>query len=503
MILKRIDNLISSPCNRLAAVSFIAAFSSNSQPQVETIARIINDHPFPEQQLLPTFRAHLPPSLISTTFVENVLGRLFAAHSNGLKALELFRFALRHPHFVPSSDAFEKTLHILVRMRYFEKAWELMEEIGKSHPSLLTTKSMSIMLSKIAKFQSFDETLDAFERMERVFEGRSFGIEEFNVLLQAFCTQREMKEARSVFVKFHDRFKPNTKTMNVLLLGFKESGDISAMELFYHEMTRRGFKPTSFTYSVRIDAYCKKGCFSDALRIFEEMQKAGFPPTLEVFTTLIHGAGIVRNVLKARELFDEMRERNLQPEVGAYNALISTFIKCRELKPAITLMEEMEENHLAVDNVTYHTLFVGSMNSSGIEGVYELYQKMIDRKFVPKARTSVMLMKFFCVNGRVDLGIELWGYLMENGHCPHGHALDILVTGLCSRGKLEEALNCCMQFVKKGMRLSDSVYRMLRKFLEQSADKADEWKELNRMIKKLEGFLPPSKGHAIGNLSIE
>ncbi|CAN0829434.1 Pentatricopeptide repeat-containing protein At3g61360 [Linum grandiflorum] len=354
---------------------------------------------------------------------------------------------------------------------------------------------MSILLSKVAKFGSYEDTISAFDRMERISK-RRFGTEEFNVLIRAFCTQREMKEARSVFVKYHERISPDSKTMNILLSGFKESGGdyIAAMELFYHEMMKRGFKPTGSTYTVRIDAYCKKGLLGDALRIFEEMQKAGWSPTVQTFTTLIHGAGIARNVVKARELFDEIR----CPDVAAYNALISAYVKCREVDRAVSLMDEMHE----LDNMTYHTLFVGSMNSSGIESVCELYDKMVAKGFVPKARTSVMLMKFFCANGRVDFGVRLWGYLMSNGHCPHGHALDLLVTALCSRGRLREALDCAVQFISRGMRLSESIYRMLRKFLEQSDDKSDEWKELNRMIKKLHLVLPPSKGHALGNLSL-
>ncbi|CAI0554665.1 unnamed protein product [Linum tenue] len=64
----------------------------------------------------------------------------------------------------PQAPAPLRRLHILVRMRPFEKAWT--EEIGRSLPFSLTTKSMSIMLSKIAKFQSFDETLDACKRMK-------------------------------------------------------------------------------------------------------------------------------------------------------------------------------------------------------------------------------------------------------------------------------------------------------------------------------------------------
>ncbi|KAL9323344.1 hypothetical protein ACSQ67_008201 [Phaseolus vulgaris] len=65
---------------------------------VDTLTRIINDHPFPLQPLHATLLHLLPPSTFSTTLVENVLGRLFSSHSNGLKALEFFNYCLIHSH---------------------------------------------------------------------------------------------------------------------------------------------------------------------------------------------------------------------------------------------------------------------------------------------------------------------------------------------------------------------------------------------------------------------
>ncbi|XP_030927526.1 pentatricopeptide repeat-containing protein At3g61360 [Quercus lobata] len=472
--------------------------SSETNSEINKIIRIINDHPFPDQPLQPTLLQYTPPPILSNNFVENVLGRLFAAHSNGLKALEFFKFYLHHSQFCPSPDAFEKTLHILTRMRYFDKAWELMEEIHQKHPSLLTLKSMSIMLSKIAKFQSFEDTLEAFQKMENdIFAGRKFGTDEFNVLLQAYCTQRQMKEARSVFLKMHSRFPPNTKTMNILLLGFKESGNVTAVELFYHEMVRRGFKPNRITYNIRIDAYCKKGCFGDGLRLLEEMEQVNCLPTLETITTLIHGAGIVRNTTKARQLFDEIPLRNLHPDTGVYNALLSSLVRSKDLNSAVALLDEMEEKRIKYDSMTYHIMFLGSMRSNDIEGVCELYHKMVERNFVPQTRTVVMLMKIFCENSRVDLGLNLWNYLVEKGYCPHGHALDLLVTGLCSRGRVQEAFDCSKQVLERGRHISEAVFRMLERFLLQTGE-VNKLSKLQRMMEKLHDILPPSIGHAVG-----
>ncbi|XP_011101509.1 pentatricopeptide repeat-containing protein At3g61360 [Sesamum indicum] len=474
--------------------------SMEKDTEIERIVRIINDHPFPDKPLSPILHSRIPQAALSTPFVEKVLGKLFAAHSNGLKAYEFFKYCLHNQQYNPSSDAFEKTLHILTRMRYFDKAWELMERIKQAHPSLLTLKSMSIMLSRIAKFQSYEETLAAFEKMQMdIFSGNKFWTNEFNVLLRAFCTQRQMKEARAVFNKMHSQFPPNTKTMNILLLGFKESGDVTAVELFYHEMIRRGFKPNSVTYSIRIDAYCKKGHFGDALRLFEAMESANCAPSLETITTLIHGAGVARNITKAKQLFEDIPKRSLQPDTAAYNALLSSLIRSKDVISATALMDEMEKRNIEHDNVTYHTMFLGLMRSEGIGGVSTLYVKMVEKKFVPKTRTIVMLIKFFCENCRVDLGLDLWNYLMKKGHCPHSHALDLLVTGLCARGRVEEAFVCCKQMLERGRTVSLIVFKMLERVLVQMGE-VDKLEELRCMIKKLKLLLPPPKQDTI-NLS--
>lgn len=483
----------------------IAFFSTSQHPssvdieiQVQKLTKLINDSPYPDKPLHPVLSEQIPPNALSTLIVENILGCLFATHANGLKASEFFRYALQAPHFCPSADAFEKTLHILTRMRYFDNAWELLEEIKKKHPSLLTFKSMSIVLSRIAKFQSFEETLEAFKRMENdIYVRNKFDTEEFNVLLRAFCTQRQMKEAKSVFNKLHSRFSPNTKTMNILLLGFKESGDITSVELFYHDMTRRGFKPNNITYNIRIDAYCKKGSFGDALRLFEAMERENCLPTLQTITTLIHGAGVVRNKSKAKELFDEISRRNLQADTGAYNALISSLIRCRDVKSAAGIMDEMDEENISHDNVTYHTMFLGFMKSKDIDGFYVLYQKMIERNFMPKTQTIVMLMKLFCENNEIDVAVNLWVYLIERGNCPHSHALNLLVTALCSRGRLEEAFECSKQMLERGRHISDLVFRMLERCLREG-EGMEKLRILDILIKRLSTVLPPSKGYATG-----
>jgi len=141
--------------------------------------------------------------------------------------------------------------------------------------------------------------------------------------------------------------------------------------------------------------------------------------------------------------------------------MISALIKAKYVKAAIAPMDEMEAKQIGHDNMTYHTLFFGLMRSKEIDGVCKLYHKMVQRNFVPKTRTVVMLMKYFCINGQVDLGLHLWEYLVGKGHCPHGHARGLLVIGLCSRGRVLEAFECSKQMLERGTLMTEATFRML------------------------------------------
>ncbi|EOA23307.1 hypothetical protein CARUB_v10019081mg [Capsella rubella] len=490
----------SSDSYRLLAPVISSSLSSTSRnkTEIERITRIINDHPFPNHPIQPILAKHIPLSSLSPEFVSEVLGRLFAAHSNGLKALEFFKYSLKSSESSPTSDSFEKTLHILSRMRYFDQAWALMAEMRKNYPDLLSLKSMSILLCKIAKFGSYEETLEAFVKMEKEIFRKRFGVDEFNILLRAFCTEREMKEARSVFEKLHSRFNPDVKTMNILLLGFKEAGDVTATELFYHEMVKRGFEPNSVTYGIRMDGFCKKRNFGEALRLFEDMDRRHFDITVQILTTLIHGSGVARNKIKARQLFDEIPKRGLTPDCGAYNALMSSLMKCGDVSGAVKVMKEMEEKGIEPDSVTFHSMFIGMMKSKefGFEGVCVYYQKMKEVSLVPKTPTVVMLMKLFCQNGEVNLGLDLWKYILDKGYCPHGHALDLLTTALCARRRANDAFECSMQTVERGRCVSEPVYRMLETSL-SSKDELGKLEELKMKIKILNSVLPQPATHLI------
>ncbi|CAN6450917.1 unnamed protein product [Victoria cruziana] len=448
---------------------------------IDEVCRLISDHPFPDEPLEPALHQIGMP--VSSSFINDILGRLFAGHADGFKTLQLFNFARRHSDFRLSSDLIEKMVHILSRMREFDKVWDLFDEIHVKHPSMISLKSMSIVLARYCQHRPFEETLEAFSKMERYVGEHT--VDTYNVLLYAFCTQKHMMEARAVFRKIYRLFMPNTQTLNILLMGFKESRNLTAVELFYHDLIRRGCVPNTVTYNIRIDSFCKKGRVHDALRLFREMEENHCSPTIETYTTLIHGFCITRDPVRARQIFDEMVNHDLKHDSVAYNALISCYVRVGDLKSAVDLMDEMEGKGVMHDDVTYNTLFRGLKTLGSIGALSKLYHKMIEKDFLPKMQTVILLMKCFCQNDQCDLGIELWDYLIRKGCCPHAHVLDLLVTSLCSRGKIDKAFECLYEALARGRRPNKQTFQVLLGYLQEAGD-GERLIVLKEIMRKLE-----------------
>ncbi|ONK69577.1 uncharacterized protein A4U43_C05F24430 [Asparagus officinalis] len=150
-------------------------------------------------------------------------------------------------------------------------------------------------------------------------------------------------------------------------------------------------------------------------------------------------------------------------------------------------MDEMERKDVGVDDVSYYTLFCGMKKAGDFDGVCEVYRKMKERDYVPRVRTVMLLMKYFCEKRRSDLGLEMWDYLVDKGCCPHRHALDLLVIGLCCSGKVAEAFECFKQVVERGRLPSERSFMVLEGALGKLKE-LEKVEEMKKMMESLGGI---------------
>lgn len=457
---------------------------SKDELDVEKVFRIINKNASSEPSLGPALRNC--GAVFTPTLVEKVLKRARFSNSNGYKALEFFSYVGREPGYSHTSEAYNQMLYIMGRMRRFDKSWDLLGEMERNDPGLITHKTMQIVLARIAKVCSLRETLEAFEMLKEYI-----GVLDtvcFNALLRSLCEERNMKDAGIVYHQLKRRFKPNVQTFNILLSGWQSAEEALS---FYDEMLQLGRKPDIVTYNSLLEVLCKD---KDALcndrmkkvfKIVEEMKDNECYPDLMTYTILIGGMGLIGWPDRAWNLLAEMREHGYYPDAAAYNAVIKNFCMAGRVQYAYKVFDEMVSKGLDPNPNTYINFVRYYSRSENWEGGWDVYARMINTRCFPNTRICILLMRLLCRHEILDRALKLWEDMLEMGFGSYPLVLDVLMDGLCDNGKLNEAEKSFLETIEKGHKPSFFSYKRLRVLLEV-AQKHDSIHALSEKMRSIE-----------------
>ncbi|RLM55997.1 pentatricopeptide repeat-containing protein-like [Panicum miliaceum] len=174
-------------------------------PTVPHLARLLLSHAPATPPLLLALLPAWPPLLAP------LLSHLLLSHSPPLPALSLYRSLLALPHFPVTESSLPVLLRLLARSRrHAHLSFPLLESLPSTHPHLLSTPALAVLLSTAlsasAPGASFDAAVTCFDSAARVWAraGRAFGAAELNALLRAFCARGRVAEARALFHRYCD-----------------------------------------------------------------------------------------------------------------------------------------------------------------------------------------------------------------------------------------------------------------------------------------------------------
>ncbi|GMH24598.1 hypothetical protein Nepgr_026441 [Nepenthes gracilis] len=292
-------------------------------------------------------------------------------------------------------------LYILGRNRKFNENWEALIETKKKDWSLISPRTMQIVLARIAKVCSARQTVEGFKRFKKLM--LVFDTTCFNALLRTLCQEKSVTDARNVYHSLKHDFKPNLQTFNILLSGWKSSEEADG---FFQEMVEMGLKPDIVSYNSLIDVYCKNREMDKVYKVLDEMHEQGILPDVITCTSLIGGLGLVGQPDKARDVLKEMKEFGCYPDVAAYNATIRNFCIVKRLDDAYQLMDEMVAKGLVANATTYNLLFRVFYRSNDLKSSWSLYQRMRDTGCFLNTQSCMFLMRLFKRREKVEMALE-------------------------------------------------------------------------------------------------
>lgn len=398
---------------------------------------------------------------LSNELVDKVLKRVRFSHSNPLQALDFFHYTGRRKGFYHTPFSLDTILYILGRSRKFDKIWEILIETKRKDRSLISPRTLQVVLGRIAKVCSVRQTVEGFKRFRRLVP--EFDTNCFNSLLRTLCQEKSMADARNVYHSSKGQFRPNLQTFNILLSGWKSSEEA---EGFFEEMKEMGVKPDIVSYNSLIDVYCKSKEMDKAYQVFDKMQEEDISPDVITFTSLIGGLGLSGQPDKARDVLIEMKENGCYPDVAAYNAVIRNFCIAKRLGEAYELMDEMASKELNPNPTTYNLFFRVFYWSNDLKSTWSLYQRMKAVGCLPNTQSCMFLIRLIKRQEKVEMALELWNDMVEKGFGSYILVSDVLFDLLCDIGKLVEVEKCFLQMVEKGQKPSNVSFNRIKVLME-------------------------------------
>ncbi|KAL2320435.1 hypothetical protein Fmac_029404 [Flemingia macrophylla] len=428
--------------------------------------------------------------VISSELVVEVLSR---TRNDWEAAFTFFLWAGKQPGYAHSVREYHSMISILAKMRKFDTAWTLIEEMrgGRSGPSLVTPQTLLIMIRRYCAIHDVARAINTFYAYKRF--NFQVGLEEFQSLLSALCRYKNVEDAEHLLFCNKNVFPLDIKSFNIILNGWCNLiVSVRQAERIWQEMSKRGIRHDVVSYASIISCYSKSSRLYKVLRMFDEMKKKKITPDRKVYNAVIYALAKGRLVKEAANLIGTMEDNNVTPDVVTYNSLIKPLCKTGKVDEAKQLFDEILERRLSPTIQTFHAFFRILMTK---EEVFELLDKMKELGCHPTIETYIMLIRKFCRWRQLDDVFKIWDAMREDGISHDRSSYIVLIHGLFLNGKLDEACRYYADMQEKGFLPEPKTEEMLQAWV--SGKQAAEGQETDLEPKQLENDSLKKKVKAI------
>ncbi|EOA19532.1 hypothetical protein CARUB_v10002473mg [Capsella rubella] len=390
---------------------------------------------------------------------ELVVEILSQARNDWEAAFTFFVWAGKQQGYVRSVREYHSMISILGKMRKFDTAWALIDEMRKFSPSLVNSQTLLIMIRKYCAVHDVGKAINTFHAYKRF--KLEMGIDDFQSLLSALCRYKNVSDAEHLIFCNKTTYPFDAKSFNIVLNGWcNVIGSPRESERVWLEMGNVGVKHDVVSYSCMMSCYSKGGSLNKVLRLFDRMKKEGIEPDRKVYNAVVHALAKASFVSEARNLMKTMEEeKGIKPNVVTYNSIIKPLCKARKTEEAKQVFDEMLGKGLFPTIRTYHA-FMRILRTG--EEVFELLAKMRKMGCEPTVDTYIMLIRKLCRWRDFNNVLLLWDEMKEKGVGPDLSSYIVMIHGLFLNGKIEEAYEYYKEMKERGMRPNGSVEDMIQ-----------------------------------------
>ncbi|KAL3624982.1 hypothetical protein CASFOL_031650 [Castilleja foliolosa] len=329
---------------------------------------------------------------------------LLRFEKNPERILDICRAAALTPDSHLDRVAYSQAMFKLKESHYYEGIRSFINE-SLTRPDLKSERFVSHFIVLYGKSGLVKDAIKLFDEMPNL--GVPNGVKALNSLLFSCILGGEYGEMKRVFSEFPRKYglEPDLDTYNTVLKGFSESGSTNSSHSILAEMERKGIKPNMTTFSVVIGGFYKEEKLSDVESMMILMKKYGMRPNISIHNTQIQSLCKLKRSDRAKAFLDEIVSRGMKPNCVTYHLLIYGFCKENKFDVAKSLFKEM----------------------------------VVDKKLKPEANCYFTLIYFLCQGRDFEAALGVCKDCMAKGWVPNITTMKMLVDGLISIEKVDEA----------------------------------------------------------------
>ncbi|CAG7891667.1 unnamed protein product [Brassica rapa] len=378
-------------------------------------------------------------------------------------AFTFFLWAGKQQGYTHSIREYHSMISILGKMRKFDTAWTLIDEMRKLTPSLVNSQTLLIMIRKYCAVHDVAKAINTFHAYKRF--KLATGIDEFQSLLSALCRYKNVQDAEHLIYCNKETYPFEAKSFNIVLNGWcNVIGSPRQAERVWMEMGNVGVERDVVSYSCMMSCYSKGGSLNKVLRLFDRMKKEGIEPDRKAYNAVVHALAKGGFVAEAVSLVKTMEEeKGMEANVVTYNSLIKPLCKGKKTEEAKKVFDEMLEKGIVPTIRTYHA-FMRILRTG--EEVFEMLGKMREMGCEPTVDTYIMLIRKFCRWRDFDNVAVLWDEMKVRGVGPDLSSYIVMIHGLFLNGKVDEAHGYYKEMKEKGLRANEKAEEMIKSWFE-------------------------------------
>ncbi|KAF5182124.1 Pentatricopeptide repeat-containing protein [Thalictrum thalictroides] len=328
---------------------------------------------------------------------------LLKSEKNPEKILDICRAASLTPEFHLDRIAFSVAIQSLTKTQSFECIRSFLEEL-KTRPDLKNDRFFSHSMILYGQAGMIDNAIKTFREMREM--GIPHSKNSLNALLHACLIAKKYKEVNRIFTDFPNDYEigPNLDTYNIVIKAYCESGSSSSAYSVVDEMERKGYVPNATTFGTMLAGFYSEEKYEDVGKVLEMMEKRGRRVSLSIYNIRIQSLCKLKKSTEAKALFDGMMSTGMKPNI-----------------------------------VTYYHLIYGFGKEGNVDEMKNLFNDMRRRGCEPDSNCYFTFIYYLCQGGDFETALRACKHSISKEWFPNFSTMKILVDGLVSISKVEEA----------------------------------------------------------------